>query len=1185
MTEQQEKDFPPGIAMIHSNRMEDLRGLLLEWVKNNPLPPFEKETILLQSNGIRQWLKLGFAETEVLGISADIDFLLPSPFIWECYRSLLSDINITTQSSLDRGPLTWRLYQMMLKTFESDPDRYESLTRFLNDKPHPIKRYQLSTQLADLFDQYQVHRADWLLDWSIPSSELQDRLRKTPNQISSLEIPSDLHWQPSLWRALIEDLGDADWAANSRSTLHLSLLERIEAIERGEYERPISLPRRIIVFGISSLPRQTLETLGYLGKISQVVVFVHNPCQHYWGNIIEGTDLLKSDRFHYKSQGHKSASNEDLHLFGNPLLAAWGKQGRDFVRLLDDWDDLAYAKELFKNDINHFTDTEEAAKTLLEKVQWGIVNLDETPAETSPITADDSLSFHVAHSPQREVEILHDQLLRLFDQNDKDHTDIQPRDVIVMLPDVDQYAPHIDAVFGRREPREGEDAPPLIPYSIADRKNRGHNPIYKALEILLKLPDSRFSASEILDLLDVEAIQKRFGLKPQNIPTLQRWIRDAGIRWGLDLDHRLEGNHLPSLDQDIGLNQNTWAFGLDRLFLGYAMADGEPFADIAPFSGIGGIESSILGSLHALIKALKNSAIELSQDATPKIWGDRFSGLLLTYFLAESPADERSLSQLRDSLESWLKECGADTFETPLPLIVAREAWTSKFDQPNLTQRFLSGNVHFCTLMPMRSIPFKVVCLMGMNAGDYPRQQPPRAFDLMQQPGAYRPGDRSRRDDDRYMFLEALLSARKKLLISWVGRSIRDNSELEASVLVNQLKDHLAACWHLEDSSNTKGSKLLDALTTVYPMQAFSRRYLEPSESTSNPLFTYAREWLKATAKDHEEALDAEEAIPLPDVIESLSIAGLSRFLRNPVEHFFNRRLNVYFDRGEAQIEDDENFALNALQGYQIKARTLEVDASDTLESTLDATLKRLRLEGQFPMAASGDLLSDQIRTTALHVIQQEWAFRQGWNPEKMEPLDLKPLSFTTVSGHTLTLEDSLENLYAHGTDPGRYVTFKRVPSDILNTKSAPRLDKALDLWITQLAANASGLRLASYLIGSDGVVYFPAIEDPSVAHSHLSLIVNGWLEGLKAPLPVAPQTGLAFLYAKEGSEDKNARSKYEGGYKVMGEAEKSPYLQRAFPTYADLRKAIVSGKGFSEWIEDLYAPLRHHILASGEEE
>lgn len=1189
MTEADIQDIPPGIAMVHSNSMESLRNLFIDWVKNHPLPPFESETVLLQSNGIRQWLKLGLAETQHLGISTDTHFLLPSPFIWECYRAALPEYNITPKSALDRGPLTWRLYQMMPETFESDPILYEPLLRFLRHKQHPIKQYQLATQLADLFDQYQVHRADWLLDWSDLNSPNSNRIRFKSNEAASDEIPKDQQWQPALWRALIQELGQENWAASSRSTLHDALMQRIDEIAEGKRERPAALPRRIMVFGISSLPRQTLETLGHLGKICQLLFFVHNPCQYFWSNIIEGSDLLKSKRFAPKIE-NQLATPEALHLLGNPLLAAWGKQGRDFVRLLDDWDEVALSRELFQQRYNVFSDASGPKATLLQRVQSGILNLDPTPKpdeETTAITADESITFHIAHSPQREVEILHDQLLKLFDQKDGVASTIAPKDVIVMLPDIDLYAPHIEAVFGRQEPHD-EGAPPLIPYSITDQKNRGHNPIYKAVETLLTLPGARFTASEVLDLLEVEALQNKFGLKPQDLPTLQRWIRDTGIRWGLDLEHRGYGRHRPPLDQALGLNQNTWEFGLNRLFLGYAIGDGEPLGGIAPYKDIGGIESRLLGSLQALIKALKETADELEKDAEPKIWRARFDALLMNFFDPKEQRDERTVAQLKKTLEDWAEDCDFETFHAEIPLIVAREAWSTQFDRPNLTQRFLSGSVHFCTLMPMRSIPFKVVCLLGMGAGNFPRQQPPRAFDLMQLKGVYRPGDRSRRDDDRYMFLEALLSAQERVLISWVGRSIRDNSTVEASVLVNQLRDHLEACWHLNGTPtgdrNKAGKALLDALTIEYPLQPFSQAYMEASESSEGRLFTYAHEWLP-TGLPKDAPIEGQDLdLPLPNEIPTLSLRGLGQFLRNPSEHFFNRRLNVYFDWVESQIDDDENFVLDALQSYQLKARALDAVLKKDLDSPIKAALHRLRLEGQFPLAASGDIVSDEIQTIVQNVIQQEDQLKAGWGPVEREPRDLKPLRFTASRGDTLILEDWLRDLHPHPSDAKRFAIFKRTPSEIQKVKKDPRLDKALDLWVNQLAANASGLRAESYLIGSDAAIHIPCIEDPAIAHALLTEIVDAWLQGLTSPLPVAPQAAFAYLNADEAKREVQAKHEYDGTERTMGEAQKSAYLQRAFPTFEDLLKKEVAGKGFGPWTEALYAPLKNHIQPMGDD-
>lgn len=202
------------------------------------------------------------------------------------------------------------------------------------------------------------------------------------------------------------------------------------------------------------------------------------------------------------------------------------------------------------------------------------------------------------------------------------------------------------------------------------------------------------------------------------------------------------------------------------------------------------------------------------------------------FFLPANEHDDYLLGQLEQLREEWLETCESVGLQDELPLTVVREAWLAGLDQGRLSQRFLAGAVNFCTLMPMRAIPFKLVCLLGMNDGDYPRAQPPLDFDLMG--SDYRPGDRSRREDDRYLLLEAVLSARDQLYISWVGRSIRDNSERPASVLIGQLRDHLVSGWHTND-----GEPLLEAMTQEHPLQPFSARYFHEGDA----LFSYAREW------------------------------------------------------------------------------------------------------------------------------------------------------------------------------------------------------------------------------------------------------------------------------------------------------------------------------------------------------
>ena len=512
------------------------------------------------------------------------------------------------------------------------------------------------------------------------------------------------------------------------------------------------------------------------------------------------------------------------------------------------------------------------------------------------------MRFHVAHSPQREVEILHDQLLARFDADPT----LRPRDVIVMVPDINPYAPHIEAVFGQI-PRDDKR---FIPYTLADQGQRGREPLLVALEHLLRLPDSRFAVSEILDLLDVAAVRARFGLADADLPLLRRWIDGAGVRWGLD------GQQRERLGLPAAAEANSWRFGLRRMLLGFAVGEGEAFQGIQPYAEIGGLDAAALGPLAGLLGALEEACDLLAEEADAATWVQRLRALLEDFFLVSDDHDELLRQQLLNLLEGWLETCGYAGFSDPLPLSVVREAWLGGLDAGGLNQRFLAGAVSFCTLMPMRAIPFQLVCLLGMNDGDYPRPQSPLDFDLMR--NDYRPGDRSRREDDRYLLLEALLSARRQLYVSWVGRSIRDNSERPPSVLIGQLRDHLAAGWRSAD-----GGDLLHGLTLEHPLQPFSRAYFDaPSVQGIDGLYTYAREWRDVHREYGGETTEAPLSPPVLDAPIGLRV--LSDFLANPVGAFFLQRLKVRFGEEQLTGQDEEPFELNGLDVWQLQFELCE---------------------------------------------------------------------------------------------------------------------------------------------------------------------------------------------------------------------------------------------------------------------
>ncbi|MFK3798533.1 exodeoxyribonuclease V subunit gamma [Pseudomonas sp. NPDC088444] len=1138
----------PGFMVVHGNRPDELRSLVVSWMRRYPLTPLENEIALVQSNGIAQWLKMALAEDALdddlggCGIAAAIDVQLPGSFMWQLYRAVLGKDEIPETSLLDKAPLTWRLMRLLPALI--DQPHFEPLQRFLTADTDLRKRYQLSERLADLFDQYQVYRADWLEDWAAGLHQLKN----VRGEVSPLK-PENC-WQAELWRALLDDVG-AEGMAQSRAGVHQRYMERINNLT----EAPVGLPARVIVFGISSLPAQALEALAGLARFSQVLLCVHNPCRHHWADIVADKDLLRHE---YKRQSRKAGmpvvlDPDALHQHAHPLLAAWGKQGRDYINLLDSHDDPNSYRSIFRDGrIDLFSDSE--PQTLLSQLQDDILELrplNET-RERWPavdIKSDRSIRFHVAHSAQREVEVLHDQLLARFSKD----PDLRPRDIIVMVPDIDSYAPHIRAVFGQLD----RDDRRFIPFTLADQGQRGRDPLLIAVEHLLNIPASRFPVSEILDLLDVPALRARFGVNERDLPTLHRWIEGAGVRWGLNAKQR-EGLGLPE-----ALEQNSWHFGLRRMLLGYAVGAGSAYDGIEPYDEIGGLDAALIGPLVSLIDALQVAHAELSQPAAPPVWGERLQALMQLFFSAESEHDDYLLGQLETLRETWLETCEVVELQEELPLTVVREAWLAGLDQGKLSQRFLAGSVNFCTLMPMRAIPFKIVCLLGMNDGDYPRAQPPLDFDLMG--SDYRPGDRSRREDDRYLLLEALLSARDQLYISWVGRSIRDNSERPASVLIGQLRDHLASGWRLVDAIEPEdekkrdpGQQLLHKLTLEHPLQPFSAKYFQENLE----FFSFAREWQVL----HEAAIETGSAKSLekhhPD--EPLSLMLLQDFLRNPVKHFFSQRLKIFFEVAEAPLADEEPFVLNALGRYGLsdsllQAALLEPEQAD---DSLKAQAVRLQASGLLPMAGFGALLQDELIEPLPDLIRRYHDLLFKW-PERLH--SALPMSHEYQG---IALDGWLDGLYQNAE--GELLSVTAIPNAIGGKKSRKwhRLTKP---WVNHLVACACDLPLTTALVASDETLLLPPLAK-TTATDTLNDLLLAWQHGMQRPLPVAIKT--AFAWLGQGDEEKAeaaARKTYEGeGQNISGECAESTALARQFPDF----DALLDSEEFVGWCEALYKPI-----------
>lgn len=1151
--------------------MEVLRDSLVQWLATHPLDPLETDIIAVQSNGIAQWLRSTLAEPGpggAPGIAAALDTPMPSRLMWRLYRGVLGETAVPEFSPLDEQPLIWRL--MRLLGALPDSEAYRPLRRFLEDDADLRKRHQLAQRLADLFDQYQVYRADWLVDWAAGNDRLGGSGQSRP-------LDADQLWQAALWRDILADVGPQG-AASARAAVHARFVQRMR-----DWPDPAGapdLPRRIVVFGVSSLPRQTLEALLAVAPWTQVLVCVHNPCEYHWADIVEGRALLRKVKRHQQLRPGSPAgiSPDSLHAHAHPLLASWGRQGRDYIALLEELEDeLSQAGQGEVMVAPAFAPVE--AGTALGQLQddiRGLRSLPEIRAEARVIEAhDDSLCFHVAHSALREVEILHDQLLAAFDADDT----LQPDDVIVMVPDIEQYAPHIDAVFGLH----GADDRRRLPYFIVDRGPADVNTVADAVERLLAVPQARMGVGEVLDLLDIAAVRQRFGLQEEDVAVLRDWLHSANVRWGLDSGHRraLGVSIAPEL-----ADMHTWAFGLRRMLLGYATGDADDWNGIAPHADVAGLEARLVGTLALILERLMHYSRMLAEPAVPEEWAQRLRSLLADFLEAPDDVAAYTLEQLTQALDAWLDECEAGGFNTPLTLPVVSRCWLSSLQSPGMAQRFTSGAITFATLMPMRAIPFRHVCLLGMNDGDYPRPRTPAHFDLMEHD--YRPGDRSRRDDDRYLFLEALLSARERFYLSWVGRSIVDNTERPPSVLVGQLRDHLAAGWLPADD----GCGLLEQLTTVHPLQAFSPAYFHGASPQARH-FTYAWEWRAAEAF---QPVQGDAAAPRLDALvrdEPLSVAELKAFMEHPVREFFRQRLQVRYEESETVV-DEETFVAGGLDAWQVqdalvKAAIRPLETGSDPVAACDAALDRMRRSGQLAFGGAGRLQVDQTRALMLPMLDAYAKELAEWPEPVGGPLELRHDCAGTPG-----LAGWLDNVRTRPAD-GR-IRLQMQATRLTTGKTRQwRDEKLVGHWVQHLAANSAGLNLSTVVVSPAGTARFAPL-DRAQAASWLDTLLHAWMEGMRRPLPIKAEFARPVLTSVPPATDPIADT---GAWRELLQSEKlATQVRLCYETnwnQADRRDALYEARAYPtpeslfadgelvQWALALYGPL-FIALRQGEE-
>ena len=877
-------------------------------------------------------------------------------------------------------------------------------------------------------------------------------------------------WQAILWQALVVDL----------SSEH-----RVKVISRlidylGESNPGVDLPQRVSVFAVSNLAPLTLEVLFALSRHVNVCFYLHNASDQYIADLkssraLSRISLSKPDEVKYYDTG-------------NELLASWGSQAKSMQTLFLQQD---YPVEQETSSYQN-----PGSDTLLHSIQQNIFDLGATPIKTS---ADDSVSIHICHSAMRECQVLYDQLLNIL----TDNPHLGAEDILVMVPEISRYAPYIEAVFGYEDNTERA----YLPWNLSDISIIDEHPLIQSFMQLLNLPGSRFEISEIMSLLEIPQIAKRFDLDENAVNDVLEWITASNVRWGIDDKFKLEINQPATLE-------NTWLQARERLFAGYALGGIRLWNDIAPLGDIDTGAACNTSNFLNLFESLDNWRKKLQKPATAIEWV-RILNRMLEDFYKAPEAGEDYMQEIRDAIDG-LNLAGDSVLSSAL----VRHWMQNQLGRQQRQGRLFSGGITFCGMRPMRNLPFEVICLLGMNDNAFPRRPVSYDFDYLNREP--RPGDPQTANEDRYLMLETLLCARHILYLSYTGRSLKDNSDCQPCVLVSELIDFI--------DSQAGAEGLSKELVQLHPMQAFSaNNFLEP-------LFSFDKAWCDvATAVQRYEKTSNKTAWPekvrsiTQDETDQLDLKNLHRFIAHPLKYFFNNLLKVYFEYGE-EIDNDEPLSLHKLDAWQVKNHL----GNDILKGHSDS-YKILKARGMLPHGTAGSL-----------------EFGKIWQEQQSRLKELK--NFSNLATKSISVNLDLEDKYHLYGEITNYYTGRGLMHYSASSLNGKNL---LRLWIDHLclcADSQSHDQDFSWLIASDQTVSFSRLG-PEVAREQLLDYYRLFKKGQTEILPIFPKS--SYAYALETDKDKAMKKAltawHYNRFSPAKADEEDEYIQLALRSYAQI--------------------------------
>ena len=850
-----------------SNSLEALSTAFAADLKASTNNVFQPYRIVSQTQGMNNWLIQHLAQE--LGILANAEFLQPNDIFTSLYKSLGG----RGKRRLDTETLRWNIFSALndpafIQQFPEIADYYHNDAR---------KRMALAEKTADLFDQYQVYRPEMIRSW---------------NQSQLCTTFSDEKWQQYLWStiksklqsAYFDKLGYFDYIQNA--LLDPNSIQLIQ-------ER---LPD-IYFFGISIISPFHVSFFQLIAAHTNVHFYILNPApETYWMDDVTEKQIARS-----KSRGKNYFEGAPI---GNTLLLNFGKVIKDTFRLF-------FQNEQF---LNHYTEVGLQPPhngTLLGKLQADIYsNADKTTrnAITEDNLNDQSIAIQSCFTPIREVETVYNYLVKMVDSGELTTV----RDCVVMVTDIDAYAPYIKAIF--------ENAPYRFPFSIADNSVAQGDTLYSALVSLFEFDTNMFKAESVVQLLDSGYITKRFNIS--NTQLIRQAISDANIRFGI------EGR------QEDDTYLVSFQYGLKRLLYGMCVAlpdahdhinfHQEAIYPVEIAEGAAGLD--LIRFIH-FVEVLIAFSEERLKNKTLANWLNYTEALVENMIADPNQAVEeelellsKTLEHLNNSTQHSSEEVSFDVFRQVLLPYIASE-------QRN--NNFVSGGITFCSLIPMRSVPFKIICVLGLNFDKFPRRDNALGFDLMQKKPQL--GDRNVKDNDKHLFLETILSAHKYLYLSYIGQNSKDNTTLPASSLIDELINYIEE----KAPATISRQRVRDYLITNHPLHSFSFRY---NNKEFPRLYSYLSFNESKSGSSSEKSTSEQSLVLLSDEVESITVPNFTLFFENSFKQFLNQQLGIYYRDEEFLLSDNETFEPDQLQVYAIKNYLLQnndTKAKDELRGML----------------------------------------------------------------------------------------------------------------------------------------------------------------------------------------------------------------------------------------------------------